>query len=63
MFSPGEGESSCLRLNFSIQRPEKIEEGIRRLGRAIERTYEQQSNEGGTSLPAKEKNSARDQVL
>jgi GntR family transcriptional regulator/MocR family aminotransferase len=32
------GGGACLRLNFAIQTPEAIEEGIRRLGRAIGRT-------------------------
>jgi DNA-binding transcriptional MocR family regulator len=36
LFFPGEKDYSYLRLNFSILPPEEIEEGIRRLGRAIE---------------------------
>lgn len=34
---PGEREESHLRLNFAVQPPERIEEGVKRLGRALER--------------------------
>lgn len=37
LFFPGEKDLSYLRLNFTIHPPDDIEEGIRRLGRAVER--------------------------
>ncbi|NIS81793.1 MAG: aminotransferase class I/II-fold pyridoxal phosphate-dependent enzyme [Anaerolineales bacterium] len=37
LFFPGEREQPFLRLNFTINQPEIIEEGIRRLGRALDR--------------------------
>jgi len=37
----GSGGHCCMRLNFSYSRPEIIEEGIKRLGRAIKRQLEQ----------------------
>jgi DNA-binding transcriptional MocR family regulator len=37
MFYPGEKEHSNLRLNFAMNPPEAIDEGIRRLGRAVQR--------------------------
>jgi GntR family transcriptional regulator/MocR family aminotransferase len=42
---PGERGQSYLRLNFSINPPEVIEEGIQRLGRAIERLLAHRGNE------------------
>ncbi|MBN1814983.1 MAG: PLP-dependent aminotransferase family protein [Anaerolineae bacterium] len=45
-FYPGGQEGRCcMRLNFSNAQPEKIEEGIRRLGRAIKREMDQQCGE------------------
>lgn len=41
LFFSGEKEESYLRLNFTIHNPETIEEGIRRLSRAVERYLEQ----------------------
>jgi 2-aminoadipate transaminase len=41
-FYPGAGDGHCcMRLNFSYSPPEVIEEGIKRLGRAIKRMLEQ----------------------
>jgi GntR family transcriptional regulator/MocR family aminotransferase len=37
MFYPGEKEHSYLRLNFAMNPPEAIDEGIHRLGRAVQR--------------------------
>jgi GntR family transcriptional regulator/MocR family aminotransferase len=37
VFYPGERCQACMRLNFAVHSPDVIEEGIRRLGRAIER--------------------------
>lgn len=49
-FSPGnrffideEEGDAFMRLNFAAQAPERIEEGIRRLGRAVERSGQEQS--------------------
>jgi GntR family transcriptional regulator/MocR family aminotransferase len=63
LFFPGKKDSSSLRLNFSIQPPEIIEEGIRRLGRAIERNTELKSKTGGASLNTKDQISLHQQDL
>lgn len=42
VFYPGEREQGCLRLNFVTHPPEVIEQGMRRLGRAIERCTQQE---------------------
>jgi 2-aminoadipate transaminase len=39
-YPDGEGGRCCMRLNFSYSKPEIIEEGIARLGRAIQRQME-----------------------
>jgi len=46
LFLPDKEDSSYLRLNFSIPTPEKIEEGIHRLSRAVERYLELQPKNG-----------------
>jgi DNA-binding transcriptional MocR family regulator len=51
LFFPGEKDYSYLRLNFSIQPPEKIEEGIRRLGRAVEHCMDMQTKAVAHSHP------------
>jgi 2-aminoadipate transaminase len=44
VFYPDENDGRCcLRLNFSYAKPEIIEEGIKRLGRAMKRQIEQLS--------------------
>jgi 2-aminoadipate transaminase len=49
-FFPGERPQSYLRLNFAINPPEIIEEGIRRLGRAITHLIEATRKSGGVSI-------------
>jgi DNA-binding transcriptional MocR family regulator len=49
VFFPGEGVQSYLRLNFAIHSPEVIEEGVRRLGRAIERCLAMKQPGNGSS--------------
>jgi 2-aminoadipate transaminase len=41
----GDGGRCCMRLNFSFCCSEIIEEGIKRLGRAIQRWLDQESDE------------------
>lgn len=60
-YFPGEREESHLRLNFAVQPPERIEEGVKRLGRALERLLASQGAEaaealrGGVRSPASSK--------
>jgi 2-aminoadipate transaminase len=39
VFYPNEGGKNALRLTFATAGPEKIEEGIKRLGRALMREF------------------------
>jgi len=45
-FFPAERDQSFARLNFVMREPAEIEEGVRRLGRAIERSLKQRSTAG-----------------
>ena len=49
-FFPGERPQSYLRLNFAINPPEIIEEGIRRLGRAVTRLIEASKQSNGAQM-------------
>jgi GntR family transcriptional regulator/MocR family aminotransferase len=48
IFFPGERAQPYLRLNFAMHPPEVIEEGIRRLGRAVERLLARHENQAVT---------------
>jgi 2-aminoadipate transaminase len=45
-YPDGEDGHCCMRLNFSYSSPEIIEEGIKRLGRAIQRMMDEADPEG-----------------
>ena len=45
LFSPCDCAQDCLRLNFTVHPPDVIEEGIRRLGRAVERSLASRESE------------------
>jgi 2-aminoadipate transaminase len=48
LFFPTERTQPYLRLNFAMHPPDVIEEGIRRLGQAVERAMAQQESEAAS---------------
>jgi 2-aminoadipate transaminase len=53
LFFPAERTQPYLRLNFAMHRPDVIKEGIRRLGRAVERLLARKENEAPSMIHQK----------
>jgi len=46
VFDPDGALTNALRINFTRNTPERLEEGVRRLRRSVERYLSSQSNKG-----------------